>query len=205
MKLLLLSILLVLVGCGGNGNGSLKLMVFGDSIAETKDPKSFTYFIAEELNITIFNNAAPGTTIEARNQYPAMTSLMFTSADIVIFNPGINDLYYHGLDTTYLKTYENKLREILIYVGRSGAHIFVGTTLRTIHPYLTDPNVAVYADIMRKVVSELRYSNIHLVDTNALFTPTVSNMKDEVHPNALGHQELTNIFMTEIRKVRGSK
>lgn len=196
MKFLVLLSLLI-VGCGNVGGraGASRIVVFGDSIAESKSPLSYTYQIGAELNLPVVNEAKPGTTIEAKNQHPLIMSYAFGSNDLVFYTPGINDLYYNGTDQLWLAKYKALLLECLVKISNSGAQAYVGTTAKTLHPLFTDDRVAIYAEILRSIVRENNLPGIHLVDVNAEFKPNASNMKDEVHPNELGQSQLKEIFL----------
>lgn len=203
MKLVILSLIGLLVGCGNTGETIThidpKIIAFGNSITHSKTPRSYSYLVADELGLAITNTAVPGTAIVAPNQFELMMAYHLSNKDIVLYMPGICDLYYNDLDSAYLAKYESMLRQVLFKMSQTGATIFVATTLKTLHPALPDAKVEVYANILRSLIDTYHFPGVYLVETNKLFVPALDNMSDEVHPNDLGHKQIYKIFLDVIK------
>lgn len=193
MKYLLI-LALGLIGCGNNSTfyGSPKVIGFGDSLSY--DEHGQVYQFAAILNVTVNNQAKPGSKLEQEFQYDRIMRAEVVADNIVLFQPGINDAFTYQYNAAYLTKYETLMKSALDRLESTGALVLVGTTTRTNHFRLPDDLIKTYGDIARKVISEGHYKNVFLVDTYNLFNPVSQYMYDEIHPNPEGYKFIGNIY-----------
>jgi len=209
MKILsVLMILVALTGCGSNkgsgSNGITTLIGYGDSITygAYNNHISFIDLISHALNYHPVNKAISGTSMFSANQYDLLMSDSFNSTDIIFFTPGINDAGYYGNDPAYVAQYQSALEDILNRIHSLGIKAYIGTPIQVLQEVgpMTNANIALYAEINRKVVQNQNDPNIVLVDFNTGYSPVGGNdWSDGIHPVSQGYQAMTQFFLMNYR------
>lgn len=213
----ILMIVFVLSACGKKGGGSNgpktwcmtgsgvagDLYAFGDSISAGLDHPSYPELVACEQGYRLLQRSKGGTPLVSAEQRDQILATNFTAADTVFFAPGVNDAILNAADPAYIAQYTQGLRDILNHLRASGARVYIGTPARIANDAYSlvrfggNANIDLYAQINRDEVAALADPQITLVDYNTLFTVTMGNTMDGLHPNAGGYREMANVFYSQ--------
>lgn len=180
------------------------IMVFGDSISYCI--ACYPSLIAAALpGFRVDNRAEPGTALNSEWQIDRIMSAHPQPGDKVVFLTGYNDVRGHGLDASHHADYVITLRRALAHLAASGQPIYVGVFMKSL--CVDAASIArngggcvagandLYADSIRAEVAALNAPNVHLVDVNAQWVPSYSNLYDMVHPTPAGQAELARMFL----------
>lgn len=197
-RLILLSLLLA--GCGQNASISQgpRILAYGDSVTYGAFTNHVSYVnnIASKLDIPFQNKAVSGTAMMSPNQYPLMMSDIWYKTDIIIFTPGAND---SSLSTNqdYLNEYASALQGIVQKAISIGSTLYIGTPLTPLNDSAgwSAPAVEVFANLNRQAVTNANNSNVVLIDFNLEYIPSTQDDADTYHPNSLGYDQMTQIFL----------
>lgn len=187
-------------GCGQNS--SLKeepsIFAYGDSVTYGAFTYNVSYVndVANILNKPFVNKAVSGTGIESSNQYPLIMNEVWPVNSIVIFTPGANDSS-EANNQDYINQYTQDLNDILTKASKLPITFYLGTPVTPLNNSQgwSASDIEVFAQINRNAVAQVNSSNIVLVDFNSEYVPTSETDADTYHPNALGYNQMTQIFM----------
>ena len=193
-----------------------RLIAFGDSY--TSMPGSFAWQLGPALGLEEDNLAVPGTAIQYDAQIGTILRTQLNPQDVVVYLVGINDMRGYGDAPDIMALVKQDLELAIQHFCEGNVRAYIGTTPAmlsdsaaaiTANHNATPAMALEYANAIKEVVSfyqgcetnDPTNARIHLVDVNALYTPTDSNtLSDLVHPNPAGHTELLNIFLGVIQQ-----
>ncbi len=189
------------------GNPPARLIIFGDSISQgTRSNLPYAHLLADLCGFEPHNFSVSATRLEMDEQIGQIRRAQLLPDDVIFFSPGINDAGDRQRDPKYLKKYRQLLAEALRKFESAGAKAYLGTPLLVLpntgirYPYTPaelaeiNTNAGLYADILKALIVEGKYQNIHLVDAREQFRPGLALMHDPVHPNRWGELRLYEIF-----------
>lgn len=185
--------------CAEDTVGRSRLVAFGDS--QTQGVKSnidycqfsYAYVMARDLRLNIMNRARGGSSLmrpggAGPSQYDMIHSTEFESEDIVVFQPGFNNI---GQEGSTPALFESDLHALLVYMSGQVSHVYVATTLPVFNEItFTREAYEPYVQAIRDAA--LGVSGVTVIETESLVTIEPKDLIDRIHINQkmqtkLGH------------------
>jgi len=155
------------------------------------------------------NLAASGSRITETGQLPTVQAMAIDRFDIVVFDTGINDSRYSGLDSAALAAFRANLDLALPLLAKA-ALVFILTPPRlqaSIYSYdppynhASDASMAAYSDEIKAAVAASGFTNIHIADMNAWWDEDAGHyIYDGIHPDGTGNALIANHILGGMKK-----
>lgn len=189
-------LIIALTGCGKAKPPITRVVAIGDSITygcgelfgTTND--NYPEIVAHALGVPVVNLAVRG--IRLDEMLPLAKDFQFAETDLVLFQPGMNDLLQRK--DSRLDEYVAELKEMLTLLTEAKAQVYAGTTTRSLSG--NNQLNALYAQILRDVVEE-DFEDVTVVETHS-WEPKPEFLFDDIHPNNEGQNQLAGIYLEAI-------
>lgn len=213
MKHLLFIVMCFNLGCATSKDGttppavchtSTCIIAFGDSITVglgTSDPehKGYAALVAQHYNREFVDLGVGHSVLDSPSEMGQITNYPYIKGQTVVMLSGYNDMRGAGIDAVRLANYGNKLDEAFTIWEKNGVEVYIGGCLKMIP---SSPQIANASDTAADLYAQellnraAGHPHVHVVDTHALWMPTVSNLNvDLTHPNNIGAEELAQMFI----------
>ncbi len=197
----------------------INILVFGDSIVygawddENAGWVNRLRLVLESKNdcyYNIFNLGIPGdttTNVKTRFEYECSHRHNINAQTIIIFSVGINDSYIVAeKNNVSISDFKNNILDLINMAKEYTQNIlFIGLSKvdeSQVNPLSWDNNISyLNKEILKfdKVLESICYQN-KIDYLNIFELLKISDLKDGLHPNSVGHQKICNEILRKIEK-----